>query len=216
MYTLPHHQNHLSTSIKLTPFFKPYTIYALSTSAWAVIQSLPLLLTPKLIVSLCSSGPAREITSLETYLCRTLGLTLLALSATNLLFTGVIPLGPRHPVLDSTGGQSEERNKEDVGKATTTVAVIFQALTAFYLYAQLTGSGGGWSFAFASGLVGNGVLFCFGTWTLLFAGAKGRTSKTTGADKRTSNFPFENKESAREKKKEAKEKSGKRSFLKSR
>lgn len=145
---------------------------------------------------------------------------MLALSATNLIFTGVIPLGPRHPVLDSTAGGSEERNKEDVGKATATVAVVFQALTAFYLYAQLTG---GFSFAFACGLVGNALLFCFGTWTLLFAGAKGRRSKTTGADKRTSNFPFENRESAREKKKEAKEKereregkSGKRSFLKSR
>lgn len=40
----------------------------------------------------------------------------------------------------------------------------------------------------------------------MFGSEKGRVSKSTGADKRTGNFPFENKESAREKKREGKEK----------
>jgi hypothetical protein len=97
----------------------------------------------------------------------------------------------------------------ELGKATATVAVAFQAITAFYLYTQLMG---GWSFAFTAGLIGNGVLFCFGTWTLLFGGDVGRVSKTTGADKRTSGFLFPNSESAREKKREAR---GKKSVLSS-
>lgn len=93
--------------------------------------------------------------------------------------------------------------------ATAVVAVSFQALTAFYLYTQVVG---GWTFAFGAGLVGNAALFCFGVWALLFAREPARTSKRTGADKRTSGFPFGNSEAAREKKREAR---GKRSSLKS-
>lgn len=51
-----------------------------------------------------------------------------------------------------------------------------------------------------------------GLWVLLFGSEKGRISKKTGADKRTSNFPFNNQESAKEKKKES---SGKRKSVSS-
>lgn len=196
----------------LTSPLQPFAAYSISTSAWSTLQSLPLLITPRLIVSLCASEP-RKTTDLEAYLCRTLGLTLLALAAVNLIFTGLLPIGPQARAADSSTGSDEPTvggKNSDVAKACATVAVVFQACTAFYLYAQLTS--GGFSFAFAAGLVGNCGLFCFGTWALLFAG-DGRTSKTTGADKRTSNFPFENRESAREKKKESK---GRKSILKSR
>ena len=215
------------------PTTQPYTLYALSTSAWGTLQSLPLLFAPRLIVSLCSTDTSvtRRTTDLETYLCRTLGLTLLALAASNLIFTGVIPIGPQaQPSSSSTSSPSGRSSKDrlssgsdtgspprrpgtaatnELGKATATVAVAFQAVTAFYLYTQLMG---GWSFAFTAGLVGNAALFCFGTWTLLFGGDVGRVSKTTGADKRTSGFPFGNSEAAREKKREAR---GKKSILKS-
>lgn len=185
-----------------------------------------------MIVSLCSTDPeARKITDLEAYLCRTLGLTLLALAASNLIFTGVIPIGPQaapsSPSPTSSSRSSKDRTssgedssspprrtgqaaKNDVGKATATVAVAFQAVTAFYLYTQLIG---GWSFAFTAGLVGNTLLFCFGVWTLLFAQDAGRVSKTTGADKRTSGFPFGNSEAAREKKRESRGKSSKSSVF---
>lgn len=198
---------------------QPFTIYALATSAWGTVQSLPLLLAPRLIVSLCSTGEGRKTTDLEAYLCRTLGLTLLALAASNLIFTGVIPIGPQAPAASTSSSRSSKErsssgedssspprrgagvaNKNEVGKATATIAVAFQAVTSFYLYTQLMG---GWSFAFTAGLVGNALLFCFGVWTLLFAGDVGRVSKTTGADKRTSGFPFGNSESAREKKRES-------------
>lgn len=218
------------------PSSQPYTLYALSTSAWGTLQSLPLLFAPRLIVSLCSTDTdARRTTDLESYLCRTLGLTLLALAASNLIFTGVIPIGPQSPSSTSaspTSTPSTSRSSKDrlssgsdsgspprragvaatneLGKATATVAVAFQAITAFYLYTQLMG---GWSFAFTAGLVGNGALFCFGTWTLLFGGDAARVSKTTGADKRTSGFPFGNSEAAREKKREAR---GKKSLLRGR
>lgn len=221
---------------------QPYTLYALSTSAWGTLQSLPLLFAPRLIVSLCSTDTdarrSSSTTDLESYLCRTLGLTLLALAASNLIFTGVIPIGPQaqsssssstsssSPTSSSTRSSKDRLSSgsdsgspprrpgtaatNELGKATATVAVAFQAVTAFYLYTQLMG---GWSFAFTAGLVGNAALFCFGTWTLLFGSEVGRVSKTTGADKRTSGFPFGNSEAAREKKREAR---GKKSILKGR
>ena len=84
------------------------------------------------------------------------------------------------------------------------ITTIYHAWTAFYLYTQLTYT---WNFAFTAGLVGSGALFCLGVWVMLFGSEKGRISKRTGADKRTGDFPFTNKESAREKKKEGKRKS---------
>jgi hypothetical protein len=187
------------------------------------------------IVSLCSPE-ARHITDFEAYLCRTLALTLLALAASNLVFTGVIPIGPQSttapPSTSSSSSTSTSKTKErsssgedssspprrpgvaaknEVGTATASIAVAFQAITAFYLYTQVMG--GGWSFAFTAGLIGNAALFCFGTWTLLFGGDAARVSKTTGADKRTSGFPFGNSESAREKKRESR---GKKSLLRGR
>ncbi|OQO05135.1 hypothetical protein B0A48_08155 [Cryoendolithus antarcticus] len=192
----------------------PFTLYSTLTSAWSTLQSLPLLFTPRLIVSLCATDGPRRATAFEAYLCRTLGLTLLALAASNLVFTGVIPVGGARVTFaeDVAGGATvadkvaEERKAKDVGRATATIAAVFQALAAFYLYTQLFSSTStGISFAFSAGLVGNLALFCFGTWVLLFAGEPGRRSKSTGADKRTSGFPFENRESAREKKKESKE-----------
>lgn len=198
------------------------------TSAWSTLQSLPLLFAPRLIVSLCATDGPRRATNFETYLCRTLGLTLLALAASNLVFTGVIPVAGARVTFagDDEMRSAEEKKAKEVGRATATIAAVFQALAAFYLYTQLFSSTSeGVSFAFGAGLAGNVVLFCFGTWVLLFAGEPGRRSKSTGADKRTSGFPFENKESAREKKREQKEKererekegrSGRKSILKSR
>lgn len=144
----------------------------------------------------------------------------------------MIPIGPQAPKASSSPSSSSSRSSKErsssgedngspprrtgqaasneIGKATATVAVAFQAVTAFYLYTQLMG---GWSFAFTAGMVGNALLFCFGTWTLLFGQEVGRVSKTTGADKRTSGFPFVNSEAAREKKRESR---GKKSILKSR
>jgi hypothetical protein len=185
------------------------------------------------IVSLCSPE-ARHITDFEAYLCRTLALTLLALAASNLVFTGVIPIGPQAPASTSSpstssSSKTKERSssgeetstspprrpgvaaKNEVGKATASIAVAFQAITTFYLYTQVMSQG--WSFAFTAGLFGNGALFCFGTWALLFGADTARVSKTTGADKRTSGFPFGNTEAAREKKRESR---GKKSLLRGR
>lgn len=54
------------------------------------------------------------------------------------------------------------------------------------------------------GAVGSGALASIGLWCLLFASSSGRISRKTGADKRTSGFPFGNKEAASEKKRQLK------------
>lgn len=53
--------------------------------------------------------------------------------------------------------------------------------------------------------MGSASLFALGVWTALFGGGQGRRSKTTGADKRTSGFPFRSEESAKEIKRREKE-----------
>ena len=142
----------------------------------------------------------RRITDLETYFSRTLGLTLFALALLTLILSGVVPL--RNDIADETDGKDNNKSPDPYAYPTLVVTTTYHALTAFYIYAQFTYRLG--SFAFGVGLTASGVLFCVGVWVVLFASEKGRISKTTGADKRTGNFPFENKESAREKKKEIK------------
>ena len=172
-------------------------IFAFGTSSWLALQSLPLLLSPSLIVSMMAAEP-RRISDLETYLCRTLGLTVLAFALLTLLLTGALPL--------ETTATKDSNSKETNPYASATLIVTtgYHALSAFYLYMNLTRR---WSFAFTCGMAGSSALFAMGVWCLLFAGDKGRRSKTTGADKRTSGFPFKNEESAREKKRENKKRS---------
>ncbi|KAF2722718.1 hypothetical protein K431DRAFT_283544 [Polychaeton citri CBS 116435] len=197
-----------------------FQAYSFGSSAWTILQAAPLLLFPNLIVSLCatsddSTAPSpRRMTDLESYLCRTLGLTLLALSIMSLLLSGVVPLTNRESFLQpsessppssevgtSSGNDVEGGNGTDpYAYPTLTVTTFFHGIMAFYLYTRFQYSG---AFAFAMGALFSTGLFCFGLWVILFGSDKGKFSKTTGADKRTSGFPFGNKESAKEKKRES-------------
>jgi hypothetical protein len=146
----------------------------------------------------------RRITDLETYLCRSLGLGLLTLAGVILPLTGTIPLATVEQ-LDADGNPKAD----PYAYPTLLTTTIYHLLSAFYLYTQLTYS---WTFAFTCGITASSVLFCFGLWVAMFGGGQSRRSKRTGADKRTSNFPFENKESARAIKKEEKRDSKRRSI----
>ncbi len=182
------------TNPPLTPFLQVFTPYAAATSGYLTLQALPLAFTPSLIVSLLSRDPRRP-TDLEIYLCRTLGLSLLAFAASILPLTNIISTSTTSSIT------AEDRKTNPYAYPTLITTVIYHALTAFYLYGQTTY---GWSFGFGAGLVLSAGLFCFGLWLIMFGSERGHVSKTTGADKRTSNFPFTNAESAKERKKEAK------------
>jgi hypothetical protein len=71
---------------------------------------------------------------------------------------------------------------------------------AFYCYARfyMTDQTG-----YLLGCVGSATLSAFGLWCIMFGGDKGRISRRTGADKRTSGFPFTNAEAEKRKGKKA-------------
>lgn len=183
----------------------------MGTSAYLSIQALPLLLTPKLIVSMLASEP-RRMTDVEAYLSRSLAMLLLAFAGLHLLQTGAIPL--TNSIAESVTATSDKEglSRNPYAHPTAVITTVYHAISAFYIYTQLAQRS---SFAFAIGLICSSALFCVGMWVLLFGSDKRKISKTTGADKRTGNYPFDNKESARHMKKEEKEKSKRRSMLRS-
>lgn len=138
-----------------------------------------------------SSHFTHEYAELESYLSRSLALALLTLAVINLVLTGTIPL------TNTTSGPDTDE-KPAYAYPVVIIVTTYHALTSFYIYTQYSWTG---SISFLLGLIGSVGLFCMGTWVILFGSEQGKVSKTTGADKRTSNFPFKNEESAREKKK---------------
>lgn len=54
-------------------------------------------------------------------------------------------------------------------------------------------------FSFSLGTIGSGFFFAIALWCILFASSNGRISRKTGADKRTSGFPFKNVEAEKRK-----------------
>ena len=56
-------------------------------------------------------------------------------------------------------------------------------------------------FSFALGTIGSGFFCAVAMWCILFASSDGRISRKTGADKRTSGFPFKNTQAHSEQKK---------------
>lgn len=77
--------------------------------------------------------------------------------------------------------------------------MLYHSAAAFYCYARYNTTG---QTTFILGTVGSASLAAVGLWCTLFASDGGRISRKTGADKRTSGFPFGNKESAGAKKRQ--------------
>ena len=74
------------------------------------------------------------------------------------------------------------------------VTTLHHAAAAFHCWARYGGTG---QAGFALGFAGSALLASAGLWCLLFAGAAPRLSRRSGADKRTSGFPFRNAEADR-------------------
>jgi hypothetical protein len=79
---------------------------------------------------------------------------------------------------------------------TLTITAIFHAIYAFYCYAMWTETG---VLSFSLGTLGSTFLAAVAFWCILFASSNGRISRKTGADKRTSGFPFKNNEADKRK-----------------
>jgi hypothetical protein len=158
---------------------------------------------------------------LEVYFSRTLGFSLLTLGALTVLLTGSVPLSsslteglsyPTHIFPHSTpiplttpliltplppGATTSTLDpKAPYALPTLTITAILHAVCAFYCYTLWTDTG---VLSFSLGTLGSTFLAAVAFWCILFASSNGRISRKTGADKRTSGFPFKNAEASKRK-----------------
>ncbi|KAI9749702.1 MAG: hypothetical protein M1815_002312 [Lichina confinis] len=144
------------------------------------------------------SPDVREPTALEEYFSRSLGLAALTLGMLTILLTGSVPLTSSFSdSVTAAASTDPEDPKAPYALPTLTITAFHHAAVGFYCYARFA-SVGSMSFAVAS--IANACLAGVGLWCVLFASSSGRISRKTGADKRTSGFPFGNKESDKKRK----------------
>jgi hypothetical protein len=130
---------------------------------------------------------------MEIYFARSLGVSLLTIAVLTIMLTGSIPL---------TSSIAEPVTTEDADpKApyalpTLMVTSVFHGASACYAYTWYATGGQG---AFALGVAGSSILASIGLWCVLFASGEGKISRRTGADKRTTGFPFANAEADKKK-----------------
>jgi hypothetical protein len=135
--------------------------------------------------------PANFPKVIEVYFARCLGMSLLTIAVLTVMLTGSIPLNATIAEPVST---EESDPKAPYALPTLMVTSVLHASSAFYAYTWYATRGQG---AFALAVLGNSILATIGLWCLLFASSNGRISRRTGADKRTTGFPFANSEAAK-------------------
>ncbi|KAI1855480.1 hypothetical protein JX266_000345 [Neoarthrinium moseri] len=168
--------------------------YSFASLLWHAVQGVPLVVWPQAINGLLTiddnAGTMRPSSEVENYFARSLGCALLALGAVTVLLTGALPLNSM--VETPTDAISP------YATATILITMLHHGFSAFYCWAKYNETD---QTGFVLGFGGSAALGAFGLWCLLFGGDKARISKRTGADKRTSGFPFSNSEAEKRKKK---------------
>ncbi|KAF4540565.1 hypothetical protein DIS24_g3596 [Lasiodiplodia hormozganensis] len=169
--------------------------YTFGTAAWLALQATPMIASPTMIAALLSPQ-VREATTLEIYFSRSLGFSLITLGILTVLLTGSVPLSSR--LSSPAGGATTDPNdpKAPYALPTLTVTTLYHAAAAFYMYGMWTETN---VTSFSLGVAGSTSLAAVGLWCILFASSDGRISRKTGADKRTSGWPFKNAEADRRK-----------------
>ncbi|KAK6821950.1 hypothetical protein PG989_015195 [Apiospora arundinis] len=159
--------------------------YSLATLGWHAVQAVPLIVWPQVIIGLLNidapTPAGLQATGVELYFARSLGFALLTLGMVTVVLTGALPMTSM--VETPTDAISPYAN------AVILLTTLHHGAQAFYCWARYnqTSQNG-----FLLGFAGTVVLATFGLWCVLFGGDKSRVSSQTGADKRTSNFPFGN------------------------
>ncbi|KAF8865457.1 hypothetical protein BDZ45DRAFT_736019 [Acephala macrosclerotiorum] len=172
--------------------------YTYGSAGWLFLQAAPLIATPTIILTALSPD-VREPTPLEEYFSRSLGITMLVLGIMIVLLAGSVPLTSSFSDTTNAGVITEASDpKAPYAVPTLTISFLYHSAMAIFCYARYNTSG---QTAFILGSIGFGGLAAVGLLCILFASSSGRISRKTGADKRTSGFPFGNKESASAKKK---------------
>ncbi|KAF2019061.1 hypothetical protein BU24DRAFT_111725 [Aaosphaeria arxii CBS 175.79] len=175
-----------------------YYFYSYGSAAWLTLQAAPMIISPTMIVALLSPE-VREASTLEVYFSRSLGFSLIIIGLLSILLTGSVPLSSR--LTEETGASTDATDpKAPYALPTLTITAFFHAALAFYGYAMWTETG---VLSFSLGTIGSGFFTAVALWCVLFASSDGRISRKTGADKRTSGFPFKNVEADKRKGKKA-------------
>ncbi|KAI8629394.1 hypothetical protein F5Y19DRAFT_475382 [Xylariaceae sp. FL1651] len=165
--------------------------YSFASCAWHGLQAVPLIIWPHVISSLLTvdnypQTAGNEASAVENYLARSLGFALLALGLVTVVLTGSVPVGS---VVDTN-------TISPFAAPVLLLTTLHHGVGAFHCWARYNATG---ETGFCLGFVGSTALAAFGIWCLLFGGEKARISRRTGADKRTSGFPFRNAEADRRK-----------------
>ena len=126
-----------------------------------------------------------------------MGFALLMIAMVVVLFTGTIPFTSsiKEPI-----SLEDNEPKAPYAGPIVLLTTLYYTLSFIYCYIryvnyQQTG--------FVMGAIGYGIMAGFGLWAVIFGDTKARLSKRTGADKRTSGWPFKNTQ-AYDKKKDRK------------
>ncbi|KAI4596191.1 hypothetical protein KJ359_005698 [Pestalotiopsis sp. 9143b] len=169
--------------------------YSFSSMFWLSVQAVPLIVWPQAINGLLTidRGIMEPASGVENYFARSLGFALLALGAVTVVLSGALPL--------NSMVESPAEGISPYAAATLLVTTLHHGSAAFYCWSKHTETG---QTGFLLGFVGSAALAAFGTWCLLFGGEKARISRRTGADKRTSGWPFPNAEADKRKVKKSK------------
>ena len=175
----------------------PSTPFLTLSGLYLTAQSLPLLLTPRLALTLLTATTRTSPpTDLETHLSRSLALPFLILA-------GLVAAEVVRSISQSES-ESENRNQNQGIAAATGPSHLVPALTALHglsmlhsyvSYSSTRYSSFGGQGASAPGILlldvaASGFLAVYGLWVLMFGFGPGHISRRTGRDKRVSGWPL--------------------------
>ena len=126
---------------------------------------------------------------IEVYFSRCLGFTLATVSVIALFFTGTIPLSSSSNPSPDIPDASDERAPYTI--PIIAAATFYHAVSLIYCYVRWVNERSGQA-GYLLGCLGYGVLAAMGLWCIVFGSESGRKSRRTGADKRTTGYPFAN------------------------
>jgi len=167
-----------------------YYAFNYLSAGWMMLEALPLLTAPTLIVAILSPE-VREPSQLEVYLSRTLGITLVAFSILNLLLTGSVPLVSTFAETVTAKAASTETSDPTAPYAVPSLVttLTYHVLVAFHCHLQRP-------MAYTFAMAAHAGFAAIGVWVLLFATSRGHITRKTGAE-HPAGFPFKNEKAGK-------------------
>lgn len=163
--------------------------YAFASLGWLSLQAVPLIVWPTFISSMLTENAAHAhapavVNVVETYFARYLGFSQLAIGLLIVTLSGALPL--------TTKVTSPDDANSPYANAVVFISMFYHVIGAAYGYSRYTSSGG--HVGYLLGFTGSAVMSAYALWLFMFSSEHAKVDAATGADRRTSNFPFKNAE----------------------